>query len=88
MDIDMSVETENFLGTRPSLLARLKDWSQETACREYDQDYAPLLRNIAHKTGLTDAEADDVVQESLIAVANKIGTFEHTGNRSLKGEYQ
>ena len=77
----MSVETESGLATRPSLLARLKDWSQQTAWREFDQDYAPLLRNIARKAGLTNAEVDDVVQETLIAVAKKIGTFAHAGNR-------
>ena len=77
----MSGETDSSLATRPSLLARLKDWSQQTACREFDHDYAPLLRNVARKAGLTDVEADEVVQEALIAVAKKIGEFKHAGNR-------
>ena len=53
-------ETESSLVTRPSLLARLKDWSQQTAWREFDHDYAPLLRNVARKAGLTDVEVDEV----------------------------
>jgi RNA polymerase sigma factor (sigma-70 family) len=77
----MSSESESSLATRPSLLARLRDWSQQTAWREFDQDYAPLLRNVARRAGLTDVEADEVVQETLIAVAKKIGEFEHAGNR-------
>ena len=77
----MSAETESSLATRPSLLARLKDWSQQTAWRQFDHDYAPLLRNVARKAGLTDAEADEGAQETLIAVAKKIGEFEHAGNR-------
>ena len=77
----MSAETESSLATRPSLLARLKDWSQQTAWREFDHDYAPLLRNVARKAGLTDVEADEVAQETLIAVAKKIGEFKHAGNR-------
>jgi RNA polymerase sigma factor (sigma-70 family) len=77
----MSAESENSPVTRPSLLARLKDWSQQTAWREFEQDYAPLLRNVARKAGLADVEADEVVQETLIAVAKKIGQFEHAGNR-------
>src|SRR6266540_3966298 len=77
----MSTETESSLATRPSLLARLKDWSQQTGWREFDHDYAPLLRNVARKAGLTDAEADEVAQETLIAVAKKIGEFKHAGNR-------
>ena len=77
----MPVENESSLATRPSLLARLKDWSQQTAWREFDHDYAPLLRNVARKAGLTDVEADEVAQETLIAVAKKIGDFKHAGNR-------
>jgi len=77
----MSAETESSLATRPSLLARLKDWSQQTAWREFDHDYAPLLRNVARKAGLADVEADEVVQETLIAVAKQIGEFKHAGNR-------
>src|SRR5437870_2511314 len=76
----MSAETESSLATRPSLLARLKDWSQQTAWRDFDHDYAPLLRNVARKAGLTDAEADEVAQATLIAVAKKIGEFKHAGN--------
>ncbi|MBI3417069.1 MAG: sigma-70 family RNA polymerase sigma factor [Verrucomicrobia bacterium] len=77
----MSAETESSLATRPSLLARLKDWSQQTAWREFDHDYAPLLRNVARKAGLSDAEADEVAQETLIAVAKRIAEFQHAGNR-------
>jgi RNA polymerase sigma-70 factor (ECF subfamily) len=77
----MSAETESSSATRPSLLARLKDWSQQTAWREFDHDYAPLLRNVARKAGLTDVEADEAAQETLIAVAKKIGEFQHAGNR-------
>jgi RNA polymerase sigma factor (sigma-70 family) len=77
----MSPETESSMGTRPSLLARLKDWSQQTAWRQFDHDYAPLLRNVARKAGLTEVEADEVAQETLISVAKKIGEFEHAGRR-------
>src|SRR5262245_59540504 len=77
----MATQTDSSLATRPSLLARLKDWSQQTAWREFDHDYAPLLRNVARKAGLTDAEADEVAQETLIAVAKKIGEFQHAGRR-------
>ncbi len=77
----MSTEKESSLATRLSLLARLKDWSQQTAWRDFDRDYAPLVRNVARKAGLTDAEADEAAQETLIAVAKKIAQFQHSGNR-------
>lgn len=73
------VEAEKSPSTRPSLLARLKDWNQQTAWGQFDADYAPLLRNVARKAGLSDTEADEVVQETLLAVAKKIGAFEHAG---------
>lgn len=77
----MSGEHESSMATRQSLLARLKDWSQQTAWQRFDRDYAPLARNVARKAGLTEAEADEVVQETLLAVAKKIGEFKHAGNR-------
>lgn len=77
--VAVSAETEDSLATRPSLLARLKDWNQQTAWGQFDADYAPLLRNVARKAGLTDTEADEVVQETLLAVARKIGEFDHAG---------
>src|SRR5512140_3016539 len=77
----MPAEPNSSLATRPSLLARLGDWNQQTAWREFDHDYAPLLRNIARKAGLSETEADEVVQAALIAVAQKIRDFKHAGNR-------
>src|SRR5262245_51715676 len=77
----MSAEPQSSLATRPSLLVRLRDWNQQTAWQEFANDYVPLLRNVARKAGLTETEADEVVQEALIAVAKKIREFKHAGNR-------
>ena len=78
--IFMSKETQNSPQTRLSLLERLKDWDQQTAWRGFEADYAPLVRNVARKAGLSDAEAEEVAQETLIAVATRIGGFKHAGN--------
>ena len=41
----MSTETESSQRTRLSLLARLKDWRQQTAWRDFDHDFGDdLLR--------------------------------------------
>jgi RNA polymerase sigma factor (sigma-70 family) len=77
----MSTESKSSLATRPSLLARLKDWGQQTAWREFDHKYSPLIRNVARKAGLTAVEGDEVAQETLIAVAKNVGKFQHAGNR-------
>jgi len=63
------------IATRHSLLARLKDWGDQTGWHEFFDAYGQLIYNVAVKAGLTDAEAQEVVQETVIAVARKIGEF-------------
>jgi RNA polymerase sigma-70 factor (ECF subfamily) len=61
--------------TRHSLLARLKDWGDQTSWQDFFDTYWRLIYNVAVKAGLTDAEAQEVVQETVIAVARKIPEF-------------
>jgi len=61
--------------TRHSLLNRLKDWDDQSSWQEFFDTYWILIYNVALKAGLSDAEAQDVVQETIIGVARKIGEF-------------
>jgi RNA polymerase sigma factor (sigma-70 family) len=61
--------------TRHSLLNRLKDWGDQTSWQDFFDLYWRLIYNVAVKAGLSDAEAQEVVQETVIAVARKIGEF-------------
>lgn len=61
--------------TRHSLLNRLKDWGDQTSWQDFFDTYWQLIYNVAIKAGLADAEAQEVVQETVIAVAKKIGEF-------------
>ena len=63
------------IATRHSLLNRLKDWGDQTSWHEFFDAYGQLIYNVAAKAGLADAEAQEVVQETVIAVARKIGEF-------------
>ena len=63
------------IATRHSLLNRLKDWGDQTSWQEFFDTYARLIYNVAFKAGLSDVEAREVVQETIIAVARKIGEF-------------
>lgn len=63
------------IATRHSLLERLKDWADQTGWHEFFDTYGQLIYNVAIKAGLTDVEAQEVVQETVIAVARKIGEF-------------
>jgi RNA polymerase sigma factor (sigma-70 family) len=71
--------------TRHSLLHRLKDWGDDTGWREFFDTYWELIYHVARKAGLTDTEAQEVVQETVIGVAKKIGGFEvEAGRGSFK----
>ncbi len=61
--------------TRHSLLERLKDWGDQASWQDFFDTYWRLLYNVALKAGLTDTEAQEVVQETVIAVARKIPEF-------------
>src|SRR5205814_8862902 len=58
--------------TRHSLLNRLKDWGDQASWQDFFDTYWRLIYNVAVKAGLTDTQAQDVVQETVIAVARKI----------------
>lgn len=69
------------IATRRSLLERMKDWQDQTSWRDFFETYWRLIYNVARKAGLTDIEAQEVVQETIIAVAGKIRGFETNPNR-------
>jgi RNA polymerase sigma-70 factor (ECF subfamily) len=55
--------------TRPSLLFRIRDAADKDAWRQFVQVYAPLIYRFARNYRLQDADAADVTQEVLKAVA-------------------
>jgi DNA-directed RNA polymerase specialized sigma24 family protein len=57
------------LGTRQSLLSRLRDLDDHRSWRTFFDTYWKLLYNVARQRGLDDAAAQDVVQETVIGVA-------------------
>jgi RNA polymerase sigma-70 factor (ECF subfamily) len=67
--------SQDSLPTHHSLLNRLKDLSDDTSWREFFQMYWELIYNVARKAGLSDTEAQEAVQETVIGVAKRIGEF-------------
>src|SRR5690242_6646995 len=63
--------------TRPSLLVRLREPRDADAWREFVDLYGPLLYGYARKRGLQDADAADLSQDVLVAVAGAIGRLEY-----------
>lgn len=63
--------------TRHSLLERLRNLEDQASWQEFFDTYWKLIYCAAVKSGLSDAEAEEVVQETVIAVARKMGTFRY-----------
>jgi RNA polymerase sigma factor (sigma-70 family) len=69
--------TADYLPTRRSLLGRLKNLSDQTGWKRFFDTYWRLIYDVARKAGLTDAEAQDIVQETIIGVARRIPEFRY-----------
>jgi RNA polymerase sigma-70 factor (ECF subfamily) len=69
------------LATRASLLGRIKNWEDAKSWEEFTQTYSRLIRAVALKAGLTESEAKDVEQETLLCVAKTIHEFESNPER-------
>ncbi len=68
---------EELIPTRDSLLSRLKDQRDEESWRDFFNTYWKLVYGVALKAGLTEQEAQDVVQETVITVARRIPEFKY-----------
>ena len=71
--------------TRQSLLSRLKHWDDEDSWKLFFDTYWRLIYRTALRAGLSDTEAQDVVQETVISVCRKIPGFEY---RSSGGSFK
>jgi RNA polymerase sigma-70 factor (ECF subfamily) len=58
-------------------LGRLKDWEDDRSWRDFFETYWRLIYSTARKGGLSDAEAQEVVQETVIAVAKQMKEFKY-----------
>ena len=70
-------DEDELIPTRASLLSRLKDWQDETSWKVFFDTYWKLIYNAAIKAGLSDAEAQDVVQETVISVFKTMPDFQY-----------
>lgn len=70
-------DANRIIPTRQSLLSRLKNWNDDAGWRDFFDTYWRLIYHTAVKAGLTDAEAQDVVQETIISVSKSMLKFEY-----------
>lgn len=58
--------------TRKTLIEKLDNWSDWSSWDEFYRTYSGFVFHVARKSGLTDEEASDVVQETFIGVAKNL----------------
>lgn len=68
---------EDLIPTRRSLLGRLHDWEDNQSWRVFFDTYWKLIYGFAKGRGLSHEESQEVVQESIVAVAKNIGKFRY-----------
>ena len=73
----MPETTDELIPTRRSLLSRLKDWDDQESWQDFFNIYWRLIYRAAIKASLSDAEAQDVVQETLLELAKKMPGFKY-----------
>ena len=74
----MPRQGDPLLVTRRSLVERLVNLEDRRRWQEFFERYWKLIYGVARRAGLSDAEAQDVVQETVITVAKNISKYERT----------
>ena len=68
---------DELIPTRATLIQRLKDWQDQSSWQDFFDTYWKLIHGTALKSGLTAAEAQDVVQETMISVTKHMPAFKY-----------
>ena len=77
---------EDFAATRSSLVRKLKEWDDQKSWQTFFDTYWKLIYNVAMRNGLSDAEANDAAQETIVAVAKAVKNFEYDRSKgSFRG---
>ncbi len=71
----MQEDHEELIPTRWTLIGRLKHWDDQESWREFFDTYWKLIYGVARRAGLSVEDAQDVVQETIIAVSKGIPRF-------------
>lgn len=73
----MDFKRKDSLATHASLLERLKDVNDQEGWQQFYTTYRRLIFSFATRHGLNDAEAEEVVQETIITVARNLPAFRY-----------
>jgi RNA polymerase sigma factor (sigma-70 family) len=74
--------TDSTPETRPSLLIRVRHPADQAAWHEFVEIYRPVILRLARQKGMQAADAEDVAQQVLVAVAKAVEQREHDPRRA------
>jgi len=72
-----TVTASDSLQTRRTLVSRLRNLDDQESWRVFFDRYWQLLYNVARQPGLSEEEARDIVQETVIGVARAMPEFRY-----------
>lgn len=76
------LQPKKFPDTRPSLIATLGEGPEgQSAWREFFSRYGPAIYRVARLRGLSDEDADDIVQQVMVSISSHIGDFRYDRDR-------
>ena len=78
-------ENNDSLYTRQTLLAKVKDQYNEKSWDEFIYYYRPFLYNVCRGLNLAHHDAEDVVQQVMLKVWNKLPEFNYDKSQSFRG---
>ena len=73
----MTTDEPSSIQTRPSLLNRLKAGDDPQSWEKFYRIYGKLVRDFALQAGLSATEADEVVQETVIATSRHLPEYQY-----------
>ena len=68
---------DELIPTRATLIQRLKNWQDQSSWQDFFDTYWKLIYKVALKGGLSEVEAQEVVQETMISVAKHMPNFKY-----------
>lgn len=78
----MKSDPDSSIGTRKTLLDRLKTPDDQDAWQEFDRIYRPFILKVARRMGLNEDDASDVAQETMVEVNKFLPRFVYQPERA------
>lgn len=73
--------------TNVSLLSRIRDRADSSAWREFDRRYRELMLRYCRRRGMSQVDAEDVVQATLTGLSESLPRFTYDPNRGRFRDY-